>query len=261
MLLVRRFHYIVSQVINVKNIVFRKSYFCLLLFLSFLLVSCASNDVVEDDLIETEPNIVEEIKIEDPFEDIKEDYLDEYSDISASNLSKFLGTAIVKVRPVEYQELDIPIIDTSCSNSAIIFKLLHLNPDWFESYAISASLHNTRSYTVIIGKPSGLNHENVVDAIQKRKRDLETLKNKYPDQYYNVEHSYFGSLTGDYSDFLVFIISDNSEQIFDEIDKAIQNLNISEIRPVEIMTEDVRETLENSLLDEEKSKIETELNF
>lgn len=231
------------------------------LFIAFILIcsltACGENEeslLIEDNETNTEEEIVEE----NTFEYIGE-FLKEYENIEASDTSKFLGTVIVKVRPEEFQRTDIPIISKDSENAQTILSLAHLKEEWLDDYAISISLSNVRSYTVIIAKAKPLCEENMINAISQRAGDIAKIGTVYPDQGMVPDKYCDGPLDGDFFNYYAFIVCDNADEVYDEINRVLNNRDLTDIRIIPTLTESEREAIEVADMSAKKSEIDANL--
>ena len=233
----------------------------LICFISlFVFSSCSHGGVTVDDLVEEDNKPEEYIKENtgNVFEFTGE-VLEDYKDLDVSDLRKFLGTAIVKVRPEEYQSRDIPVISRRCPNYDDVMTLAHFNDAWLDEYAISVSENTTRVYTAIIVKPKYGREEDMVNAINARLDDLTKISEMYPDQAYNANRVANGPLPGEYSDYFVYIVCDNAEEVYNQIYDAVLQRDLTILTPVPLMTEEKRGELEEEVLNEEKAKLDNTL--
>ena len=226
-------------------------------FLILALCACSNNekpsDIVEKPPVsEVEVDMGNDIKLT-----LKGDFLDEYSDpvFDGLDVNKFLGTAIVKVRPEEYQAFDIPIISEDSPDAKKVLSLMHLSTEYLDSYAISTTTNVTRAYTVAIIKPTAYSEEFILDAFDSRIYDLYSQVKDYPDQLYLVENFVLKQV----GDFIVFIICDNADEVFDAIFKVMGNTDLTTIVPVPYMTEEERVAIEEEVLKAENLSLEEEI--
>lgn len=200
-----------------------------------------SEEIVE---IETRDNRVLRGKIAEVFKESK-----------GSDVNKFLGTAILNVRPEEYRNNDIPIVDIEDKNGDLIFTLLHFNPDYFEEYAVSTSINMTRVYTVAILKIEPGYEEIFFNAIVTRLEELKKVGEKYPDQEYLLENMILETV-GRYT---ILVICDNAEDVFRELYPVVMDWDITKIQSVPWLTDEEREVLETKALQEDLDEIEADL--
>ncbi len=227
----------------------------------FSLCACGNNeDVVDEPPVSSEVVETPENNEVDLGDDIvlKGAFLSEYSDpkFDGLDISKFLGTAIVNVRPEEYRNNDIPVISMDSPNAEMVFSLLHLKPEYIANYAISASSSSTRAYTVAIMQSAPYCEEQIMASIQARVSDLYNQVGDYPDQVYLVKNAVVTQV----GSFIVFIISDNAKDVLEELKSVMLNMDLNTISPVPYMTEDERIAIENEVLEIETSTIEEEIN-
>lgn len=225
-----------------------------ILFLSLVLLVCCSSCKKE---IEVSPSPMpsEVVETNEPEYVLKGDFLDIYRDMRVSEESKFLGTAIVMLRPEEYQYDDIPIIDKEQENSDLIFTLLHLDSDYLDEFALSASDSYTRAYTFAIIKPNIGYEENILLALEQRMSDLEEKLKNYPDQLYIINNAVITQV----GDYIVFIACDNAEDVFKELYKVMEETDLSIIKPIPLMTDEERKEIENKYLQEQIIEIESQV--
>lgn len=224
---------------------------CLSLLMVFSLCACGEKE--PEDVVETPP-VVEEPSTEPSSEyNFKGEYLKEYADEKYNDLeiNKFLGTAIVKIRPEEYQISDIPVISKDSPNAEQVFTLLHLDPDWLVNYAISASPSATRAYTFAVMQATPYSEELLVGAIENRMADLYQQVKDYPDQLYLVENSIVTQL----GDFVVFIVCDNADRVYQELAKVFDSMDLDTIQSVPYMTDEERKVIEDAAFNEDTSDL------
>lgn len=214
-----------------------------------LCILCSCNKNIEEP---TSPTVeVPEVVVKEDLI-LRGEFLSEYSDINASDINKFLGTAIVNVRPEEYRKNDIPIISEDCPKADLMFALMNLKPEYLETYAFITSESDTRAYTVAIMKANVNCEEYLVNAVNMR---IETLYNNvkdYPDQLYLLENCIISQI----GDYLVFIVCDNANDVFSEIESVMSNTDLTTITPVPYMTDEERANIENKALEEEYNTLE-----
>lgn len=215
---------------------------CLFIFILFM-SSCTKKDNIIDNI---DINNNENLEIQDMI-DFKGEYLEVYKNKKVPEVRKFLGTAIVNVRPEEYRDFDIPIISEEDIDARLILNLVHLESYWLEDYAISASQSNTRAYTVYIVKPKEEYVEQVVSAVEYRLSDLNRTLINYPDQLYLVDNAVIEQV----GDYLVVVICDNEKEVFNEIYKVMDTVDLNKLTTVALMTEEERVNIENKALQEE----------
>lgn len=201
-----------------------------------------------------EPSPVESENNESKIE-LKGEYLDNYKEVNAPEVSKFLGTMIVNIRPEDYRISDIPIISTTDKDADMIFTLMHLNAGYLEEYAVSTSQSNTRAYSVAIVKAKKGYEEEVVVGLSTRIDDLRRGVKNYPDQLYLVDNVVMEQV----GDYLVFIICDNADKVYDEFYKVMVSTDLNDLTVVSMMTEAERLEIENKYLEQEKQNINSEI--
>ena len=219
-------------------------------FLIFTLCSCKNSNIEEEPISSPTIEVPEVVVKEDLV--LRGEFLSEYSEINASDINKFLGTAIVNVRPEEYRKNDIPIISEDCPKADLMFALMNLKPEYLDTYAFITSESDTRAYTIAIMKANVNCEEYIVNAINMR---IETLYNNvkdYPDQLYLLENCVI-SQVGNY---LVFIVCDNSNEVFSEIESVMSNTDLTTIEPIPYMTDEERLNIEDKVLKEEYNSLE-----
>lgn len=218
----------------------------------FLLIGCSDRD--DKDIKETPSESVQEIEVQ---EDIilKGAFLKDYKDIDAHDINKFLGTAIVNVRPEEYRENDIPIISEKSPNADLVFTLMHLKPEMLETYAISTSASNSRAYCVAIIKPHVEYSEQVMVSISERIEDLLKNVKDYPDQLYVVENHKMQQV----GDYIVLVICENSDKVFDELVKVMENTDLTTLNSIPMFTDDERDKFYQEALNNKLEEIESEI--
>lgn len=226
------------------------------LMMLFSLCACGNNDVVNEPPVSSEVVETPEDNEVDLGDDIilKGAFLSEYSDpvFDGLDISKFLGTAIVKVRPEEYRKNDIPVISPDSPNADMVFSLLHLKPEYIANYAISASSSSTRAYTVAIMQSAPYCEEQIMASIEARVSDLYNQVADYPDQIHLVKNAVVTQV----GSFIVFIISDNPKDVLAELQSVMLNMDLNTIQPVPYMTEAERIAIENEVFKAESSTIE-----
>lgn len=178
-----------------------------------------------------------------------------FKESKGSDVNKFLGTAILNVRPEEYRTSDIPIVSEKDKNADLVFTLLHLNPSYFEEYAISVSMNMTRVYTVLIVKINPGYEPYFLNSIRSRLDDLSSVAENYPDQEYILEHMVLETV-GQYN---ILIICDNAEDVFKELYPVVMDWDLTNIKVVPWLTEEEREVLETDALQNELDEIEADL--
>lgn len=217
---------------------------------------CACENKKLDERVENSEPPVKEVEIsENVTLTLKGKFLDEYADVEGLDISKFLGTAIVKVRPEEYQNQDIPVITKDDTKADLVFTLMHLNPEYLEEYAISVSENNTRAYTVAIVKAKPNFEEELTVGYSQRLEDLSKSMKNYPDQMYLLEHIKLEQI----GDYLVLIVCDNAEEVYNQIYNVMEKLDLDLIEPVPLMTDEEREQIEKDALNKELSAIDSEV--
>lgn len=229
----------------------------ILLLLSLILIfTCSSCKKEEVEVTSTPPPV----ETEEPEYVLKGDYLEEYKDIRVTEESKFLGTAIVKLRPEEYQYKDIPIISTEQENADLILTLMHLDSSYMDEFAISASDSYTRAYTFAIIKPKVGYEQTILVALDTRMTEMEERLKNYPDQLYIINNAVVQQV----GDYIVFIACDNADDVYKELFNVMSETDLSVITPVPFMTEEERKELEDNYLKEQVEEIEsnvTEIDF
>ena len=231
--------------------------FSLFLLSFFLIIFCCSCKSSEPSTVENSSDgeeVVNEIEVSETIT-LKGNFLSEYENIDAPDISKFLGTAIVKVRPEEYQNNDIPVISKDSKNADYIFTVMHLNPEYLDEYAISLSENSTRAYTVAVIKSKPNFEEDAVVGMSTRISDLYKSMKNYPDQMYLVEHAVMEQ-AGDY---LVLVICDNADKVFEQIYKVMGNTDLTTIESVPLMTDEELEKIEKEALDEELANLDSDV--
>lgn len=232
-----------------KNIMIVSILF-LILFLILGLSACNKN---VDDKDEDKSSVgVETIQ---PKVELKGNYLEVYKNIAAPEVSKFLGTMIVNVRPEEYRIADIPIISTTDKDADMILTLMHLNPEYLDEYAVSTSQNNTRAYSVAIVKAKKGYEENVGVGLSTRIDDLKRGVKNYPDQLYLVDNVVMEQI----GDYLVFIVCDNADEVYKEFYKVMSSTDLNDLNVVSMMTEVERLEIENKYLEQEKENMDAEI--
>lgn len=225
---------------------------CLSLLLIFSLCACEQEEPIE--VVES-PSVTDEPEVEPSTDEysFKGDFLKEYSDEKYNGLdvNKFLGTAIVKLRPLEYQIADIPVISNESSDAERVFTLLHLDPDYLVNYAISASSNSTRAYTFAIMQAAPYCEELIVSAIETRVVDLYQQVKDYPDQLYLVENSIVTQL----GDFVIFIICDNADMVLAELTEVFKSMDLDSIESVPYMTDEERKVIEDAAFENDTSDL------
>lgn len=217
---------------------------------------CACENKNSNEKVENSEPPVKEVEVsENVTLTLKGEILDEYKDIEGLDISKFLGTAIVKVRPEEYRNQDIPVITEDDTKADLVFTLMHLNPEYLEEYAISVSESNTRAYTVAIVKAKPNFEEELTVGYSQRLEDLSKSMKKYPDQMYLLEHIKLEQI----GDYLVLIVCDNAEEVYNQIYNVMEKLDLDLIEPVPLMTDEEREQIEKEALNKELSAIDSEV--
>lgn len=228
---------------------------CISLLFVFSLCACGQKEPVE--VVDT-PVGNEEPSTEPSSEySFKGEFLKEYSDEKFNNLeiNKFIGTAIVKIRPEEYQISDIPVISKDSPNAEQVFNLLHLDPDCLVNYAISASSNATRAYTFAVMQAAPYSEEMIVNSIENRMADLYQQVKDYPDQLYLLENSIVTQL----GDFVVFIVCDNAEMVYQELAKVFDSMDLDSIQSVPYMTDEERKVLEDAAFSNDTSDLFTDV--
>ncbi len=234
----------------------------LLLVLSVILVCslCAcdnnSNTKVEPEApIEENPNYVE-VEVADNVV-LKGAFLSDYSDSKYEGLdiSKFLGTAIVNVRPIEYRNNDIPIISKDSPNANLILSTMFLKAEYLNNFAISTSLNSTRAYTVAIMEATQGYEEYLLSGIEQRIRSLYSQVKDYPDQIYLVDNAIIKQV----GNFLMLIICDNAVDVSKALEEVMVNTDLTTLESVPYMTEEERIAIENEALKKEMSELELEV--
>ena len=226
-----------------------------LLSFSLILSLCACQTV--DDKSK-EPEKPTETEIEIPYSEdkviIKGDFLDEYSDpmYDGLDINKFLGTAIMNVRPEEMRVSNIPIISKNSPRAEVVFNLVHLSPEDLENYAIAASEDVTRAYTVAIVKAKPFCEEKIMSGLQLRIDEVYKQVQDYPDQIYISENMQ----TAQVGDFLVVVICDNADKVIKEFIKVLENTDLTTINSIPFYTEEERIEIENEILNRTKSEFE-----
>lgn len=224
---------------------------CLSVLLVFSLCACGKTEPTE--VVETPP-VVEEPSTDTSSEyNFKGEYLKEYADekFSSLEINKFIGTAIVKIRPEEHQIADIPIISKDSPNAEQVFTLLHLDPDYLLNYAISASANSTRAYTFAVMQSAPYCEEYIINSVEARLADLYQQVKDYPDQLYLVDNAIITQL----GDFVVFIVCDNADRVYQELAKVFDSMDLNTIESVPYMTDAEREVLENAAFKEDTSDL------
>lgn len=231
---------------------FKKSLISLLLIVLLVLTlsSCGKPD---NDNSEVTPEPSETANT--PTIELKGEYLEEYEGVEAPEVSKFLGTMIMNVRPEEYRISDIPIISMQDKDSDMVMTLMHLNPEYLEEFAVSASQSNTRAYSVAIVKAKKGFEENIVVGLSTRIDDLRRGVKNYPDQIYLVDNLVMEQV----GDYLVFIVCDNADDVYEEFYKVMSSTDLNDLFMVPMMTDAERLEIENKFLEREKENINSEI--
>lgn len=223
----------------------------LLILLSILLVfslcSCTKN-IVEEEVVTDEKTISSTVTL-------KGNVLDVYKDIEGYELEKFLATAVVNVRPKEFRKNDIPIITKNMPNSNIMLNLMHIDESVVEKFVISASQNNTRAYTVAICKANPGMEQQLVTAYNKRVEDLRRINKEYPDQMYLIDNYEMHQV----GEFLVLVVCDNSDKVFEELKKVMTNYDLTTLVEVPMLTELERENIENDALEKVLEDMDKEI--
>lgn len=217
----------------------------------FLLIGCSNNS---KDVDEKSSEPVQEIEVQNDIV-LKGTFLEDYKDIDAQDINKFLGTAIVNVRPEEYRKNDIPVISDKSPNADLVFTLMHLKPEMLETYAISTSASNSRAYCVAIIKPYVEYSEQVMVSISERIEDLLKNVKDYPDQLYVVENHKMQQV----GDYIVLVICENSDKVFEELVKVMENTDLTTLNSVPMFTDDERDKFYQDALNKELEEIESEI--
>jgi len=225
----------------------RLSAIALCFLMLFSLCACGDKDVEEPPVEEVVPEVV---VTEDLV--LRGEFLSEYTEIDAPDINKFLGTAIVNVRPEEYRKNDIPIISENSPDANLYFTLMYLKPEYLDSYAFVTSESNTRAYTIAIMKAKPNCEEYLVNAINMRIADLYEDVKDYPDQLYLLENHIINQV----GDYLVFVVCDNADDVFNTIANVMANTDLTTIEPVPYMTDEERSEIEKAVLTKELNSLE-----
>lgn len=232
----------------------------LVLCLSLICSLCAcgsktSVDTPNDTSAENDSNYVE-IEVSEGIT-LKGTFLSEYSDSKYDGLDigKFLGTAIVNVRPEEYRGNDIPIISMDSPNADLILNTMFLKEEYLGNFAISTSLNSTRAYTVAVMESVSGYEEYLVSAIEQRIKSLYSQVKDYPDQVYLVDNAVVSQV----GSFLIFVICDNSEDVMNEIKAVMDSGDLDTLKSIPYMTEEERIAIENEALQKEVSELNMEV--
>ena len=140
----------------------------LVCLMAFSLAACDSKEVVNETPVE---EVVPEVKVENDIV-LKGEFLSEYAELDANDINKFIGTAIVNVRPEEFRKNDIPVVSKDSPYSDLIFTLFHVKEEYFDKYALSTSQSNTRAYTVAVIKANYGYEEDILNGFGERLTDL-----------------------------------------------------------------------------------------
>ena len=229
------------------------------LIMLFSLCACGNETVVDEPPVSSEVVVPEDTEV-DLGDNIvlKGAFLSEYSDpkFDGLDINKFLGTAIVKVRPEEYRQNDIPVISPDSPNADTVFSLLHLKPEYLSNYAISASSSSTRAYTVAVMQSAPYQEEYIMSAIETRVIDLYNQVKDYPDQIHLVKNAVVTQV----GSFIVFIVCDNPKDVLAELESVMLNMDLNTVEVVPYMTEEERIAIENEVLKVETETIESEVS-
>lgn len=238
-----------------------KKILLLILSIVFVFSLCACNSDTEDKPIETSNGDVEnseyvEVEVSENIV-LKGTFLSEYSDAKYEGLDigKFLGTAIVNVRPEEYRKNDIPIISGDSPNADLVLNSMFLKEEYLENFAISVSLNSTRAYTVAIMEAAPYCEEYLVKGVEQRIRSLYEQVKDYPDQLYLVDNAVVTQM----GNFLVLVICDNAQDVCKAIDEVMTNTDLTTLKSVPYMTEEERIAIENEALEKEISDLSTDI--
>lgn len=238
-----------------------KKILLLILSIVFVFSLCACNSDTEDKPIETPNEDIEnseyvEVEVSENIV-LKGTFLSEYSDAKYEGLDigKFLGTAIVNVRPEEYRKNDIPIISGDSPNADLVLNSMFLKEEYLENFAISASLNSTRAYTVAIMEAAPYCEEYLVKGVEQRIRSLYEQVKDYPDQLYLVDNAVVTQM----GNFLVLVICDNAQDVCKAIDEVMTNTDLTTLKSVPYMTEEERIAIENEALEKEISDLSTDI--
>ena len=227
----------------------------LAILMSFSLVACGDKEDVptEDNTSVEQP--VPEVTVEDEIV-LRGEFLPEYFELNTNDINKFLGTAIMNVRPEEYRINDIPVISSDSPNAGLIMSLMHLKEEYFENYAISTSQSNTRAYTVALLKAEYGYEEQIINSIGERISDLYVSVKNYPDQLYLLENAIIEQV----GDYLFVIICDNSDKVFEELKKVMINTDLTTLEVVPYMTDEERAKIEEDAYNLENIEVEGEID-
>lgn len=209
------------------------------------IVSCLSACSKKEEVVEV-PNTVENEDIANVLE-FKGEYLKEYKNMEVPEVRKFLGTAVVNVRPKEYRKFDLPVISNTDTDFKLVMNLMHLEEEWLDDFVISITKGNTRAYTVAFLKPKSNYVEQVVTSVKYRLEDLNRTLVNYPDQMYLLNNAEINQV----GDFLVIVICDNADKVYKEFYEVMESVDLANLNEVPMMTENERKKIEDEALQKE----------
>ena len=187
--------------------------------------------------------------------EFKGEYLKEYKNMEVPEVRKFLGTAVVNVRPKEYRKFDLPVISNTDTDFKLALNLMHLEEEWLDDYVISVAKGNTRAYTVAFLKPKSAFVEQVVTSVEYRLDDLNRTLTNYPDQMYLLNNAEIHQV----GDFLVIVICDNADEVYKEFYEIMETVDLSNLNEVPMMTEKERKKIEDEALKKDIEKLYEEI--
>ena len=97
--------------------------------------------------------------------------------------------------------------------------------------------------------------EMIVNSIENRMADLYQQVKDYPDQLYLLENSIVTQL----GDFVVFIVCDNAEMVYQELAKVFDSMDLDSIQSVPYMTDEERKVLEDAAFSNDTSDLFTDV--
>ena len=226
-----------------------KKFLLIILSAMLVLVCCSCSKKVEEVEVVTDEKTISSTVT------LKGKILDTYKDIEGFELEKFLATAVVNVRPKEYRKNDIPVITKDMQNSNIMLNLMHIDDTIVEKFVISGSQNNTRAYTVAICKAHPGMEQQLVNSYNQRIVDLKRINKEYPDQMYLIENYEMHQV----GEFLVLVICDNSDKVFSELKKVMDNYDLTTLTEVPMLTDLERENIENDALEKVLEEMDKEI--
>ncbi len=169
------------------------------------------------------------------FDNVDKSKVKDYFDgTKVAEENKILGEIILSLFPEEMRKNNVPIVSEDQTSSNLVFTLFKLDPKMLDSYAFLTSTDNTSLNTIAIVVPKigyeidvlmGLENR-IVNLLEgKEKAEQDKILDKVILEQYGL------------SKYIVLVLHENSEQIYNEICNGLATLDSSQVNVIEEITD------------------------